>query len=403
MNVLFVFGALTHYFNYVLNELNSDEHFNISALIASDNKSKTVGKGVNKTTGDVKFNIIESKEYKTWYGKYFFKNFKNELVKNKIDIIIIGWPYILAFVFYPFLYSFCKKKNIKIIFREIPFQVPKKQDAYHFYSTVTKYNENCDAPIASKGIMTWIKAKLITIIRQNYYKKSNAFLTYTEKAFEILPSYGVDKSKITVYYNSPNTFELEKIYNKVISEPNILSPNPHRLIHVGRLVKWKRVDLIIEALSVLKESFPSVELVVLGGGPETENLQLLAQELNCIDNIKFIGAVYDPNLLGHYFHESSIYVLAGMGGLSINEAMAFAKPIVVSVCDGTEKHLVKNGFNGYYFTEYDVKDLVDKINKLFISPDDLKQFGENSLSVIRNDINSTKVLKAFKTCLLSMK
>jgi glycosyltransferase involved in cell wall biosynthesis len=401
MKILFIFGALTHYFNYVLNSLNSKE-FDITALIAS-NDSAIIGKGVNKSKQAINFNLVELPEYKTWYGKYFFRGFKQLLIDKKIEVIVVGWPYILAFVFNPFLYHFCKRNTIKIVFREIPFQLPKKQDAYKYNSTATPYTENCDAAAPSAGILTYIKTIVLTTMRQAYYKKASAFLTYTESAWEILPTYGVNKNKITVYYNSPDTNELAKTYTTVLSQAPILPPNPYRIIHVGRLVKWKRVDLLIEAVALLKKEYPTIELLVLGGGPETETLKALAQQLNCSNNVKFIGAVYDPIVLGHYFHEATVYVLAGMGGLSINEAMAFAKPIIVSVCDGTEKHLVKNNFNGYYFTENDATDLAAKMKLLLDNPTNVKLFGERSLSIIRDDINSEKVLNAFKQCFNSLK
>ena len=61
-------------------------------------------------------------------------------------------------------------------------------------------------------------------------------------------------------------------------------------------------------------------------------------------------------------NESTVYVLAGMGGLSINDAMCFSLFVICLVCDGTEKDLVADGVNGYFFKEGDANDLVDKIS-----------------------------------------
>jgi len=54
---------------------------------------------------------------------------------------------------------------------------------------------------------------------------------------------------------------------------------------------------------------------------------------------------------------SSVYVLAGMGGLSINDAMAYGLPVICSVCDGTERDLVTHHGNGLFFRENNVVDL----------------------------------------------
>ena len=45
------------------------------------------------------------------------------------------------------------------------------------------------------------------------------------------------------------------------------------LDHIGRLVKWKRVDLLIDAFTKVIASHPDAELVVVGDGPELDNLK----------------------------------------------------------------------------------------------------------------------------------
>jgi glycosyltransferase involved in cell wall biosynthesis len=92
---------------------------------------------------------------------------------------------------------------------------------------------------------------------------------------------------------------------------------------------------------------------------------------------------------------STIYVLAGMGGLSINDAMCFGLPVICSVGDGTEKKLVRDGFNGKYFKEGDEDDLVEKITYLFTHPQLLRQMGHNSTAIIKNEINIHTVVKGF--------
>ena len=94
-------------------------------------------------------------------------------------------------------------------------------------------------------------------------------------------------------------------------------------------------------------------------------------------------------------YESSVYVLAGMGGLSINEVMCYSLPIICSVCDGTEKDLVQDGVNGYFFKEGDVDSLADSITKLLSNPELRKMFGEMSLKKIKEEINLDTVSGRF--------
>ena len=48
---------------------------------------------------------------------------------------------------------------------------------------------------------------------------------------------------------------------------------------VGRLVPYKRVDLVLQALARLRAAWPDLELVVIGRGPEHDRLAALAREL----------------------------------------------------------------------------------------------------------------------------
>ena len=86
-------------------------------------------------------------------------------------------------------------------------------------------------------------------------------------------------------------------------------------------------------------------------------------------------------------NESSVYVLAGMGGLSINDAMCFSLPIICSVCDGTERDLVVDGVNGYFFEENDVNSLVEKINLILSDPSKAVEMGRKSLQIIKENVN----------------
>ena len=129
----------------------------------------------------------------------------------------------------------------------------------------------------------------------------------------------------------------------------------------------------------------------MGDGPELENLKKQVSLSFAKDHIRFVGGVYDPFELGRYMKESSVYVLAGMGGLSINDAMCYEMPVICSVCDGTEKDLVENGKNGYFFKEGDAEDLTEKIEIILTDEHTRKQMGKESLRIIEQRININTV------------
>ena len=128
MKVLFTFGGLPHYLIPLLNRINKSEGIEILVLIP-EGESKTFGSGVKQDNKGIDFKVIYSKEFQTYYRKPFFKNFIRILKEEKPDIIVTSWPYTMGFVFYPLITFFIKKRKIKLVLKEIPFMVPKRQEA----------------------------------------------------------------------------------------------------------------------------------------------------------------------------------------------------------------------------------------------------------------------------------
>ena len=393
MRVCFVMAGLPHYFTLILNKMVSELETDL-ILIKPSQKSKAVGSGVKEDNSAMKFKLVELPEYTTWYGKAFFKDLIPTLNEIKPDIIVMSaWPYFLQLVLNPFFYSKLRATGAKIICRDIPFNISywgKSREYYYSGQNITE-----DLGANNKNWKGYLYFFIITCLRRLYLPLADAHINYFDEARNITGSYGVPQNKIFIAANSPDTDELLATYDQVLLQPDILPYNPQRLIHVGRLVKWKRVDMLIQCVKDLEKSFADIELVVIGFGPEEENLKKMAEDLGVSSRIKFVGGVYDSLTLGRYLHASAVYVLGGMGGLSINDAMSFAKPVICSVADGTEKRLVREDYNGYYFENGDQKSMDQAIEKLLSDPEKIKLFGTNSLGIIKNEVNIHTVLREY--------
>lgn len=392
LKVLFVQGGLPAYFKFILNKLNEVKGLEVIEIIP-DGKGATLGAGVKVDTSGAEFKIIALEEYTTWYGKSFFKNFEQTIYDSGAQVILLGWPYMMFFAFHWGLVQRLKKKGIKIIHRDIPFNTPAFGKTISYYrQRLNRQESMTDQPNSLLGLLVFMA---LTRVRKIYLMLSDAHIYYTDESRQIIGSYGVDQKKIFVAANSPDTDMLLDTYNKIKTAERLLPENSFRLIHVGRLVKWKRVDLILTAMAGLKIKFPEIELVIAGFGPEETNLKEQVKELGLEKHVNFLGGIYEPALLGRYLNESAIYVLAGMGGLSINDAMCFAKPVICSEADGTEKRLVRNDFNGYYFKNGDEISLSQQIEKLLSDPEQIRLFGIRSLNIIKNEVNIHTVIREY--------
>lgn len=401
MKILFTFGGLPHYYNLVLNRLNRIDGQEI-VVIAPKAEGKTVGSGVHQSLEGIEFKVHFLEEYRTLWGKPFFKNFLETIEKERPDVIVTIWPYILAFVYNPLLLWKIKKMGIKLILKEIPFNIPKFKEALDYYAKGGVASETMQTNLKPNSWGFKLKYSLLKYSYQRAFNLVDAHVDYTEEAYEIFGSYGVPKEKIFVIYNSPDTDLILADKAKIEGINTVLPENPLRLLHVGRLVKWKRVDMLMDVFKQLLSQFPTAELVIVGTGQEEQNLKNQAVALGIEQNVVFAGGVYDMKILGQYFNTSLVYVLAGMGGLSINDAMCFDKPIVCAVADGTEKKLVRDGYNGYIFEDGNAQDLFKKLTVLLSNPVKTRKMGLNSGQIIRDEVNIHVVIenyqKAFQYC-----
>lgn len=151
------------------------------------------------------------------------------------------------------------------------------------------------------------------------------------------------------------------------------------VLTVARLVRQKRVDRALRASGRLLKEFPDMVHVVVGDGPERNQLERMAGELGWGDRVLFTGAVppMSPELFDLY-SAASAFVLPsvgeGMGNVFI-EAGAFALPCL-GVADGGVSECIEDGRTGLLARPDDVEDLSAKLRYLLKDAARARQMGE---------------------------
>lgn len=130
---------------------------------------------------------------------------------------------------------------------------------------------------------------------------------------------------------------------KVIPEPidverfNISSKLRMPLIlYVGSLIERKGVIYLIEALSRLASIHPSLQLVVIGKGPERERLENVVADSALTKRVAFIGS-QPSDTVRKWMQRAKIFVLPSIEeglGVVLIEALACGTPIVASDVGG---------------------------------------------------------------------
>jgi glycosyltransferase involved in cell wall biosynthesis len=156
-----------------------------------------------------------------------------------------------------------------------------------------------------------------------------------------LLSMGVKSERMVVV---PNGVDLEKIDSVEAGELT------YDVVYAGRLSAHKRVDLLIEAVSLAREEIPDIRCSIIGDGPEMENLRKLAKELKSEENVDFLGFLETDEDLIAGMKSSRIFVLPSMRegfGMSALETNACGLPVVMVRSEmNAALDLMEDGLNG---------------------------------------------------------
>lgn len=143
--------------------------------------------------------------------------------------------------------------------------------------------------------------------------------------------------------------------------------NPN-LIFIGRLTAVKRLDLLIEALAMLKEQGKMFNLTLIGDGTERQSLQQLAKVKEVESQVWFYGACYDERTNAELIYNADLCVSPGNVGLTAMHVMMFGTPVVTHnnfSHQMPEFESIHSGITGGFFVQNDVDSLVDCILKWF--------------------------------------
>lgn len=185
-------------------------------------------------------------------------------------------------------------------------------------------------------------------------KRIFGYNSESRKYFELL---NINPRNIVVLNNTVDTISIKKIIDenstKNVLELNI-PDNRIKIIFVGALLPSKNIESLSDLMRILGDNY---HLLIIGSG--TEEYVAKLKECFVNTNHSFIGYVPQKDLYP-YYKVAAFSVLPGLGGLTINQAMAFGVPVLCNKADGAEKDIVFDGFNGYIYS--DLKDLVNFIN-----------------------------------------
>ncbi|MEY8320457.1 glycosyltransferase family 4 protein [Lachnospiraceae bacterium 46-61] len=253
----------------------------------------------------------------------------------------------------------------------------KKIPMVHTYHTMY---EDYVHYIAKGYIVTPAMAKEFSKL---FCNSATAVVAPTEKAKHFLEEYGVIKPIEII----PTGIDTSLFSKKNFSEQDTialkqslgLEKDTPVILSLGRVAKEKSIDVILRALPKLFQKMPQARMVIVGDGPERENLEHLAKELDIAHKVLFIGAKPWAEI-GKYYQIGTVFCSASVSetqGLTFAEAMAGGIPVIAKRDESIE-NIIENNKTGLLFeTE---EDLTEKLYMLLNTPALQKRLSNASIT-----------------------
>ena len=230
--------------------------------------------------------------------------------------------------------------RIAALFRDIPLVFNIHGEDLLTKTRVSKYGLKIVSPLL-------YKAKLI-VVPSVFFKK---------KTLEIFPS--LDPGTVFV---SASGGVSQKFFRL---NTNCKTTQGKLLIgYVSRIDRGKGWNIFIDAIAGLKAKGMNIEGVLAGTGFQVPNMKeyIDKKEIACA---KYVGAIpYDE--LPLFYSGLDLFVFPTMLEESLGlvglEAMACSVPVIATEIGGITDY-VKNGYNGFFFSKGNVRDLEEKINR----------------------------------------
>ena len=213
-----------------------------------------------------------------------------------------------------------------------------------FQGTIDEYQAARKTPLLR--LLDWIRTVPLRSARR--------IITPSHYLEEMVSGWGVPSQRIDVVYNA-----IEPV--APAPEAKLVPFDGHTVVTVCRLVPWKGVDGIIEAVAGIADC----RLIVVGDGPERSRYEACAADVGVADRVLFLATV-PPGHVAAYLLQADVFVLnSTYEGLPhvVLEAMAAGVPVVATAVGGTPE-AVQHRVTGLLVAPRDTDALRGAISRL---------------------------------------
>lgn len=264
------------------------------------------------------------------------------------------------------------------IFGKIAGEILNVPVCYTYHTMWADYSHYITPP--NMKVVDNVAKKIIEKISKIYGDSCSELIVPSQKTADALREYGISNTIHVIgtgleleHFSIAN--KNEQLMNEIIEEYHL--HDRFVVTFLGRIAQEKSVDLLIEAMKDISLKDSRICMMIVGGGPQLEELKELVHRYH-LDNCVFFTGPKESHLVPSYYHVSQLFVSASITetqGLTFIEAMASGIPVLARY-DKNLEGVVVDGRNGYFF-----KDKADLVNKIIeLSHSDLTELRNHAIT-----------------------
>ncbi|HLB69889.1 MAG: glycosyltransferase family 4 protein [Candidatus Methanoperedens sp.] len=207
-------------------------------------------------------------------------------------------------------------------------------------------------------------------------------------------TWGAETKKIRVIHNGVDSKRFNPKAKKAISDCQFPV-----IVTARRLVRKNGVDRLLQAMPQILKNH-ECKLIVIGDGPERNNLRRLSEKLSLGQSVEFLGAVPHDDI-AKYIALADIAVVPSIveaSSIFMLEAMAMCKPVVATEAWGLAE--IIDGSNGVIT---DADHLGEEISGLLNDEHRLRELGMNARKYVIEKHSWEKIAKRVESEYLRLK
>ncbi len=212
--------------------------------------------------------------------------------------------------------------------------------------------------------MVWLAERAIPRVYAGAW-----FHAISDSTKDDLVARGIPAERIAVVYPGVDT-------GYYTPEPGTPRFDPPRFVYIGRLKRYKGVDILIDALALARRERPDLTIDIAGSGDDRPRLEAIARARGLADCVRFLGFVDDATKLSLLRRAvANVFPSPKEGwGITVMEAAACGTPSLASDSPGL-RDSVRNGVTGVLVPHGDAAALAHQMVRLAGDPAEVARLG----------------------------